>query len=37
MKENGDLEWQKSFGGSRADFLQSISLTVDGVFVFGQI
>ena len=33
MKENGDLEWQKSFGGSGADFLQSISLTVDGGFI----
>ena len=33
MKENGDLEWQQSFGGSGADFLQSISLTVDGGFI----
>ena len=33
MKENGDLDWQKSFGGSGNDFLHSIKLTNDGGFV----
>jgi Secretion system C-terminal sorting domain len=35
MKENGDLDWQKSFGGSGNDFLHSIKLTNDGGFVLG--
>ena len=33
MKENGDPEWQKSFGGSGSDFLQSIDKTSDGGFI----
>ena len=33
MNEKGDLEWQKSFGGSGADFLQSIVLTRDAGFI----
>ncbi len=33
MKENGDPEWQKSFGGSGSDFLQSIDKTTDGGFI----
>lgn len=33
MKENGDPEWQKSFGSSGADFLQTIKLTADGGFI----
>ncbi len=33
MKENGDPEWQKSFGGAGSDFLQSIDKTNDGGFV----
>jgi Secretion system C-terminal sorting domain len=33
MKENGDPEWQKSFGGSGSDFLQSIDKTNDGGFI----
>jgi hypothetical protein len=33
MKENGDFEWQKSFGGSGADFLQSIALTSDAGYI----
>lgn len=33
MKENGDLDWQKNFGGSGQDFLQSVALTKDGGFV----
>jgi Secretion system C-terminal sorting domain len=33
MKENGDLDWQKSFGGFGSDFLQSIALTRDGGFI----
>ena len=28
MDEKGDLDWQKSFGGSGSDFLQSIKLTM---------
>ena len=33
MKENGDPDWQKSFGGSGSDFLQSITLTSDAGFI----
>lgn len=33
MKESGDLDWQKSFGGSGFDFLQSIKNTRDGGFI----
>ena len=33
MKENGDPDWQKSFGGSGSDFLQSIALTSDAGFI----
>lgn len=33
MDEKGEMEWQKSFGGSGTDFLQSIKLTVDGGFI----
>lgn len=33
MNEKGDIEWQKSFGGSGSDFLQSIDLTNDGGFI----
>jgi hypothetical protein len=33
MNEKGDLDWQKSFGGSGADFLESIALTNDGGFI----
>jgi len=33
MKENGDLDWQKNFGGSASDFLQSIVLTKDAGFI----
>ncbi len=33
MKENGDPEWQKSFGGLGSDFLQSIDKTNDGGFI----
>jgi hypothetical protein len=33
MDEKGDMEWQKSFGGSGTDFLQSVRLTVDGGFI----
>jgi hypothetical protein len=33
MKENGDLDWQKSFGSDGVDLLQSIKLTNDGGFV----
>jgi len=33
MKENGELEWQKSIGGSGFDFLQSIKNTRDGGFI----
>ncbi len=33
MDEKGDLDWQKSFGGTGADFLQSIQNTRDGGFI----
>ncbi|MBP7174520.1 MAG: T9SS type A sorting domain-containing protein, partial [Cloacibacterium sp.] len=33
MDEKGDLDWQKSFGGSGTDFLQSIKLTSDAGFI----
>jgi hypothetical protein len=33
MNEDGDLEWQKNFGGTGTDFLQSIKLTRDGGFI----
>jgi hypothetical protein len=37
MKESGDLDWQKSFGGSGNDFLQSVRLTQDGGFVLAGV
>ena len=33
MDENGELDWQKSFGGSGFDLLQSIKNTRDGGFI----
>ncbi|MEO8235547.1 MAG: T9SS type A sorting domain-containing protein [Flavobacterium sp.] len=33
MDEKGDLDWQKSFGGSGVDLLQSIKLTKDAGFI----
>ncbi len=33
MDENGKFEWQKSFGGSGTDILQSIELTSDGGYI----
>lgn len=33
MDEKGDLDWQKSFGGSGVDLLQSVKLTKDGGFI----
>lgn len=33
MDETGEMEWQKSFGGSGSDFLQCIRLTSDGGFL----
>jgi len=33
MDEDGDLDWQKSFGGAGADLLQSVRLTRDGGFI----
>ncbi|PIF32652.1 putative secreted protein (Por secretion system target) [Flavobacterium sp. 9] len=33
MNETGDLDWQKSFGGSGFDVLQSIKNTRDGGFI----
>ena len=35
MKENGDFDWQKSYGGNKVDLLQSICLTNDGGFILG--
>ena len=33
MKENGDFEWQKNFGGDGVDMLQSIALTRDAGYI----
>lgn len=33
MDESGELDWQKSFGGSGTDLLQSIRVTNDGGFI----
>lgn len=33
MSENGDIEWQKSFGGNGIDLLQSVKVTNDGGFI----
>lgn len=33
MNDKGDLDWQKSFGGTGLDLLQSIKLTSDGGFI----
>ncbi|MFC6096431.1 T9SS type A sorting domain-containing protein [Flavobacterium qiangtangense] len=33
MDEKGDLDWQKSFGGTGADLLQSVRLTSDGGYI----
>lgn len=33
MDEDGEMEWQKSFGGEGSDFLKSIQLTRDGGFI----
>lgn len=37
MDEKGELDWQKSFGGSGTDFLQSIKNTRDGGFILAGI
>lgn len=33
MDEKGDQEWQKNFGGSSTDLLQSVALTKEGGFI----
>ncbi|MCY1483348.1 hypothetical protein D3C87_42040 [compost metagenome] len=33
MDEKGELDWQKSFGGSGTDLLQAVQLTHDGGFI----
>lgn len=35
MDENGNQEWQKSFGGSGSDHLYSVNLTHDGGYILG--
>ena len=37
MDENGDLDWQKSFGGAGSDLLQSVALTRDGGFILAGV
>lgn len=37
MNEHGTPEWQKSYGGSGMDFLQSVQLTADGGFILGGL
>lgn len=37
MDEKGDPDWQKSFGGSGSDMLQSIRLTNDGGFILAGV
>lgn len=33
MDENGDLDWQRRYGGSGADYLNSIRCTADGGYI----
>src|SRR5690554_680656 len=35
MDESGKMEWQKSFGGSRSDYLYSAALTKEGGYILG--
>lgn len=35
MDEDGNMDWQKSFGGNKVDLLQSIALTDDGGYILG--
>ena len=37
MDEKGDLDWQKSYGGSGVDLLHSVKLTSDGGFILAGI
>jgi len=37
MDENGELDWQKSFGGADSDLLQSVALTRDGGFILAGV
>lgn len=37
MDEHGTPEWQKSFGGSGMDFMQSVQLTADGGFILAGV
>ncbi|THF53540.1 T9SS type A sorting domain-containing protein [Flavobacterium supellecticarium] len=37
MDEHGSPEWQKSYGGSGMDFLQSVQLTADGGFILAGV
>lgn len=37
MNDKGGLEWQKSFGGSGFDYLQSVQLTKEGGFILGGV
>jgi len=37
MDEHGSPEWQKSYGGSGMDFLQSVQLTTDGGFILAGV
>lgn len=35
MNANGEIEWQKSYGGSGMDLLQSVIMTPDGGYLLG--
>jgi hypothetical protein len=37
MNEEGELDWQKNFGGTGSDFLQSIALTNDTGYILAGI
>lgn len=37
LNENGDTEWQKSYGGPGSDMLQSVMLTNDGGYILGGV
>lgn len=37
MNVQGDIEWQKSFGGSGMDLLQSVKMTPDGGYILAGI
>lgn len=37
LNEGGEVEWQKSYGGSGEDFLQSVALTAEGGYILAGV